>query len=161
LQHHERLDGTGYPDGCTQQQVDPIARLLAVCDVYVTLATRRPDRPACEPRTAMTDTLLLADQGLLDRDFAEALLHLSFYPVGTIIELADGSIGMVAAVPGRTGELLNPSRPVVLLLLEACGSPLPIPRHLDLSQIEGHSIVRSLPTAERKQRLGRYFPEWA
>ncbi len=160
LQHHERLDGTGYPDGVKAPQLDPVARLLAVCDAYVSLAgSTAPGRG--EQRTAMADTLLLADGGLLDREYAEALLQLSFYPVGTIVELADGAIGVVAAVPLRVGDLGNPSRPVVLLLLEPNGTPLPIPRHLDLSQSPGHSIVRSLPAPERKRRLGLHFPEWA
>jgi HD-GYP domain-containing protein (c-di-GMP phosphodiesterase class II) len=161
LQHHERLDGTGYPDGLCEPQIDPVARLLAVCDVYVSLASRRPYRPACEPRTAMTDTLLLADQGLLDREFAEALLQLSFYPVGTMVELADGAVGVVAAIPTGRSELTNPAKPVVLLLLDGQGTPLAIPRHLDLGQAEGHSIVRSLTPAERRHRIGRHFPEWA
>jgi len=161
LQHHERLDGTGYPDGVKEYQLEPVARLLAVCDVYVTLAGQAASRHGAEPRTAMTDTLLLADQGLLDREFAEALLQLSFYPVGTMVELADGSVGVVAAVPGRAGDAANPSRPVVLLLLEPGGSPLPLPRHLDLLQTDGHSVVRSLTPAERQRRVGRHFPEWA
>jgi hypothetical protein len=160
LQHHERLDGTGYPDGVAEFQIEPVARLLAVCDVYVSLASKRPSRPACEPRTAMTDTLLLADQGMLDREFAEALLQLSFYPVGTLVELADGSVGVVGAVPGRDNALPNPARPVVLLLLDAQGTPFALPRHLDLGQVEGHSIVRSLGPSERRLRIGKHFPEW-
>ena len=53
--------------------------------------TTRPHRPARETRTALTDTLLLAEQGLLDRKAAELLLLLSFYPVGTAVEMGDGA----------------------------------------------------------------------
>lgn len=159
-QHHERLDGTGYPDGVKEYQLDPVGRLLAVADVYAALSSRRPHRVAREPRTAMTDTLLQADRGLLDRAYAEALLQLSFYPVGTLVELADGSVAVVAAVASRGDALTNPARPVVLLLLDGQGVPLALPRHLDLAQAEGYSVVRSLSPGERRQRISRHFPEW-
>ena len=61
--HHERLDGTGYPAGLRGLQIPPLARFLAVCDIYAAFCTARPHRPAHEPRTAVTDTLLLAEKG--------------------------------------------------------------------------------------------------
>ncbi len=91
--HHERLDGTGYPAGLRDQQLRPLVRLLAVCDVYSALCVARPWRPALDTRTALTDTLLLAENGALDREQAERLLQLSFYPVGSVVELADGGAG--------------------------------------------------------------------
>ncbi|MFO0929376.1 MAG: HD domain-containing phosphohydrolase [Gemmataceae bacterium] len=69
--HHERLDGTGYPDGLQGNRIRPLARLLAVCDVYAAFCGHRPHRQARPTRTALADTLLLADQGSLDRDYAE------------------------------------------------------------------------------------------
>jgi hypothetical protein len=159
--HHERLDGTGYPGGLREFQLKPLTRLLAVCDVYAAQCTARPHRPARETRTALTDTLLQAEQGLLDRHYAECLLHLSFYPVGSAVELADGSVGVVVAVPGPRRDLGNPARPVVALLTDPQGAPRPGPQHLDLAQSEDHSIVRTLSAAERRQLLGGRFPEWA
>src|SRR5262249_50967236 len=90
--HHERSDGTGYPDGRHEAQTAPLTRLLAVCDVYAAGCCTRPQRPARETRTALTDVLLLAEQGRLDRQHAERLLSLSFYPVGSVVELVDGSV---------------------------------------------------------------------
>jgi HD domain len=158
--HHERLDGTGYPGGL-REQVPALARLLAVCDVYTALCCPRPHRPARATRTALADTLLLADQGLLDRRYAECLLHLSFYPVGSMVELAHGAVGVVVATPSSRRDLSSPARPVVALLTDPQGEPLAHPHHLDLGQCEQHSIVRSLAAAERRQFLGRRFPEWA
>src|SRR5207247_1810239 len=77
-EHHERLDGSGYPAGKQAHALSEPVRLLAVCDVYAALASPRPHRPAVDPRTALADTLMLADQGLLDRTQAERLLHLGF-----------------------------------------------------------------------------------
>jgi hypothetical protein len=160
-EHHERLDGSGYPDGLRAHQVGPLSRLLAVCDVYAAACVTRPHRPARDTRTALTDALLLAEQGLLDRDGAERLLHLSFYPVGTAVELADGALGVVTATPAARCDLNRPARPVVALFTDGQGEALPAPRPLDLGQVEGRAVVRSLPAGERLALLGARWPEWA
>jgi len=157
--HHERLDGTGYPAGKKADALSLLARLLAVCDVYAAMVAARPYRPARETRTALTDTLLLAEQGALDRDQAARLLQLSFYPVGSVVELADGALGLVVAGPNHERDLDSPAKPVVALLTDSRGRPLPAPQHLDLSRGTGRSIVRSLSPAERRRTLGRHHPE--
>jgi HD-GYP domain-containing protein (c-di-GMP phosphodiesterase class II) len=159
LSHHERLDGTGYPDGLRELQLPALPRMLAVCDVYAAMCAPRPHRPARETRTALADTLLLADEGGLDRHHAERLLALAFYPVGSVVELADGAAGVVVATHSARGELNAPARPVVALLTDAQGRTLPAPRHLDLAQCEGHGIVRALPAGLRRDLLGRRYPE--
>jgi hypothetical protein len=160
LGHHERLDGTGYPEGLKGNQQDTLTRLLAVCDVYAAMCVARPHRPARPTRTALADTLLLADQGLLDRDHAACLLHLSFYPVGSVVELAHGAVGVVVATPCAVRDLRGPARPVVAVLTDSEGQALPRLHHLDLAQSDQHSIVRALGRAERRELLER-FPEWA
>jgi HD-GYP domain-containing protein (c-di-GMP phosphodiesterase class II) len=156
--HHERLDGTGYPQGLKGPHLTTCIRLLSVCDVYVALCSPRPYRRACDTRTALTDTLLLAERGDLDRFQAERLLQLSFYPVGSVVELADGAVGLVVAThPGRR-DLMGPARPVLALLTDPQGQPLCLPQHLDLAQCESRSIVRSLSPGERQQLLGQRYP---
>ena len=157
--HHERPDGTGYPFGHKDIQVPEMARLLAVCDTYAALNSPRPHRPAMDSRTALTETLLLAERDALDRRQAERLLCLSFYPPGSVIELSDGAAAMVmSAQPGLRG-LTNPGRPIVLLLTDAQSQPLALPRVVDLLQEKDRSIVRGLPSAERRRLLGRRYPE--
>src|SRR5205807_4466567 len=95
--HHERADGTGYPNGRSGEQVSPLVRLVAAADVYAAMCAPRPQRPAHDPRAAMTDVLLLADRGKLDRYAAECLLALGLYPAGSVVELADGSTAQVLA----------------------------------------------------------------
>jgi HD-GYP domain-containing protein (c-di-GMP phosphodiesterase class II) len=159
--HHERLDGTGYPAGLRDEQLTPLTRLLSICDVYAALCAPRPHRSALDTRTALTDTLLLAEQGRLDRFLAERLLQLSFYPVGSIVELADGAVAMVVATHMGRRDLNTPARPVLALLTDSQGQALPVPRHVDLAQCEHRSIVRTLPRTERRQLLGRRYPELA
>jgi hypothetical protein len=156
--HHERPDGTGYPLGRRDIQIGAFVRLLAVCDVYAALCCPRPHRGALDTRTALTETLLLAERDVLDRQQAERLLHLSFYPAGSVVELSDGAVALVyAAQPGQSG-LTNPSRPVVLLLADAHSQPLPLPRLVDLLQEKDRSIVRGLPGPERRRFLETRYP---
>jgi HD-GYP domain-containing protein (c-di-GMP phosphodiesterase class II) len=159
--HHERLDGTGYPDGLREFQLRTLPRMLAVCDVYAAFCSPRPHRPARETRTALADTLVLAEQGALDRYQAERLLQLSFYPVGSVVEMADGAVGVVVAAHSTGSGLQTPARPVVTLLTDGQGQFLPAPQPLDLALCESRSIVRTLPPDERCDLLGRRYPELA
>jgi HD-GYP domain-containing protein (c-di-GMP phosphodiesterase class II) len=159
--HHERLDGTGYPAGLSDLQIGPLPRLLAAADVYTALCSPRPHRTALEPRTALTDTLMLAEQGALDRECAKSLLELGLYPVGTAVELADGACGLVVATLQSGKDISACARPVVFLLTDGQGKPLPYPCHVNLAQGEGRSIVRGLPASDRRQVFGPWYPEWA
>jgi hypothetical protein len=156
--HHERLDGTGYPDGLRDHAQEPLVRLLAVCDVYSALCSGRAYRTARSSRTALADTLLLAEKGLLDAHCAEQLLTLTFYPVGSMVELAHGERGVVVATAPPGVSVDAPSRPVVALLTDPQGHALPRVRHVDLTRSE-HRIVRSLSVEERRD-MSRRFPQW-
>ena len=159
--HHERMDGTGYPEGLPSSKLHPLTRLLSVADAYVSLCSARPYREAQDPRTSLTDTLMMAEHGDLDRVQAQKLLALSFYPIGSVVELSDGSIGAVVANhPGRF-QLSTASRPVIALLRDRDGHLLLTPQHLDLMESDRTSVLRTLKRDERRSLLARHYPEWA
>jgi HD-GYP domain-containing protein (c-di-GMP phosphodiesterase class II) len=152
--HHERLDGTGYPTGMKGAGIPRLARLLAVCDVYAALICPRPHRAALTPRAALTETLLEAEKGRLDPDLAQHLLEVSFYPIGSLVELSDGQVGLVVATNPLGKDLSTPVRPVVQLLQDENGQTLPWPIHVNLAQCDSRHIVRSLTEEERRKVLG-------
>jgi HD-GYP domain-containing protein (c-di-GMP phosphodiesterase class II) len=156
--HHERADGTGYPAGL-RDDLPPLGRLLRVADVYAALCEERPHRAALDPRAALTEVLLLAEQGQLDRDFAEYLLNLAFYPVGTVVELTDGRVGVVVANHPNRLDPRAPGRPVVAVLAAADGSLLPLPEHVDLSLATQGGILRGLPAARAREVLAGRYPD--
>ncbi len=160
LKHHEREDGTGYPSGFGGRQIRPLVKLITVCDVYSALCVERPYRNALGPRAAVTDILLLAEQGGLDRSQTERLLRLGFYPVGSAVELDDGTKGIVVA-NDHVSRAADPGRPLVVLLADEQGCPLPLPHHIDLKTTKSRSIIRSLFGDERLQLLGKRFPLYA
>ncbi|MSQ94065.1 MAG: HD domain-containing protein [Gemmataceae bacterium] len=158
--HHERNDGTGYPLGQQEIHLAPFVQLLAVCDVYAALCTQRPHRPAFDTRTALTETLLLAERDYLHKPSAERLLLLSFYPVGSMVELNDGAVARVIAThPGEIG-LTHPDRPIVHLIADAQGQAIEWPIVLDLCEQKDRSIVRGLKAEERQAMLGKRHPQW-
>jgi putative nucleotidyltransferase with HDIG domain len=70
--HHERLDGSGYPGGLRGEQVSIIARIAAVADMYDAVTTRRPYREPMTPEEALN--LLRSEDGrLLDPRVVDAL----------------------------------------------------------------------------------------
>jgi HD-GYP domain-containing protein (c-di-GMP phosphodiesterase class II) len=159
--HHERINGTGYPSRLRDTQIAPLTRLLAVADVYAALNAPRPYRPALDSRPALTDTLMQAETGALDRYVAERLLRFGFYPPGAVVELADATIAAVIAAPTERKNVQALARPVVAVLIDAEGHPLPAPTYLDLTQSNGgHAIVRSLSGDERRDRLANHYPEF-
>jgi len=58
LQHHERLDGSGYPQGLQSEDIIPEARILAIADVVEAMASHRPYRPALGVETALKEVML-------------------------------------------------------------------------------------------------------
>jgi putative nucleotidyltransferase with HDIG domain len=70
--HHERLDGSGYPDGLRGDQIDLPTRILAVADVYDALVSHRVYRPAWEPERALA-LLRAGVGGLFDARCVAAL----------------------------------------------------------------------------------------
>ncbi len=70
--HHERLDGRGYPDGLRGDEIPPIVRILSVADIYDSLASLRPYRPAI-PHEGCLDILRSeAEGGGLDPELVRA-----------------------------------------------------------------------------------------
>lgn len=55
LQHHERMDGSGYPAGLKGEDIHMEARILAVADVMEAMSTHRPYRPALDLETALKE----------------------------------------------------------------------------------------------------------
>ena len=140
-------------------RLSPFARLIAVCDVYAALCAPRPHRPAFDTRTALTETLLLAEREYLDKSCAERLLLLTFYPVGTAVELNDGALGLVLETPADQEGVTPPDRPLVHIVQGGPGVTQPWPSLVDLRTAKDRRILRALTVSEQRAKLGRRFPQ--
>ena len=71
--HHEKLDGSGYPDGLKGEEISPLVRILSVADVYDALTTERPYRPKKSKQEAIS--ILRSMKNHLDQDIVNILLE--------------------------------------------------------------------------------------
>jgi DNA-binding CsgD family transcriptional regulator len=74
VQHHERLDGSGYPRGLAGGEISPAGRLMAAADCYQARIEPRPHRPAQTPDEAAAGLREEVAAGLLDSGAVEAVL---------------------------------------------------------------------------------------
>lgn len=94
LQHHEKINGRGYPLGVVKEKICPYARILAVADVYDALVTERPYKSAFTKRDAVE--MLMSMTGELDINAMKSFLEsVILYPVGSIVTLSNGEIAKV------------------------------------------------------------------
>ncbi len=75
MQHHERLDGSGYPNGLSGDEISVEGRILAVADVYEAMSAHRPYRPSLGSENAMEE--LISNRGtFFDKDVVDALAQI-------------------------------------------------------------------------------------
>ena len=69
--HHERLDGSGYPDGLKGDSVPLLAQIISIVDEYDAITTSRPYRQALPPERAFAELSKDVKKGLLNPDLVE------------------------------------------------------------------------------------------
>ena len=75
--HHEKLDGSGYPDGISGDEISKVTRIMAVVDIYDALTTDRPYRKGLGHQKAVELLEQEAHEGKLDLDVVTALMHMA------------------------------------------------------------------------------------
>lgn len=137
-QVHERFNGQGYPQRLKGRQIDEMALICGVVDVFDALVSERPYRRRLLPHEAIKE-LLVTERMTFPREILKALVEqLSVYPLGTIVRLTTGDVGIVAKVNSR-----YPLRPVVRVDDEQ-GQEGAEGRLLDLSLIPLISVAETL-----------------
>lgn len=120
LEHHEREDGSGYPQNLTADKISDYAKIIAVVCSYEAMSAPRNFREAKPTYDAMVE-MLKNQNSKYNGDIIKALLYsLSIYPIGAYVYLANGKIGQVCDVNPD-----NPKNPIVQILGEraADGDP--------------------------------------
>ncbi len=113
LTHHERMNGKGYPNQLSGNDIPLFGRIAAIVDCYDAISTARPYAPALSPAEAVRK--LYEWKGI---DFHPALVEvfiqaLGIYPAGSLVELSTGQVGVVMS-EYRTRRL----RPKIMLILD-------------------------------------------
>lgn len=105
LHHHEKMDGSGYPEKLTSDQISLFAKMGAICDVYDAVTSTRAYKPAWEPGMALRR--MASWNGHFDPLVFKAFVKsLGIYPIGTVVILKSGRLAVV--VRQNADNLLKP-----------------------------------------------------
>ncbi len=113
FQHHERLDGSGYPRGLKGGEIHPYAKIIGVADVFDAITSNRVYRSKKQPSEALS--IIEASSGIgFDEMVVDAFKRVIVkYPNGTVLQLSDMRRGVVAKQ-----NLANAARPFVRVFEE-------------------------------------------
>lgn len=126
--HHERISGEGYPRGLKTDEISVFSKMVAIVDVYDAITSDRCYHDGMSPTQALTNMYnwrLTDFDGELLEQFIQCV---GIYPVGTVVELTSGEVGLVISV--------NPEsrlKPKVNVLLDREKQPIFPHRVVDLA----------------------------
>ncbi|MDS1029731.1 HD-GYP domain-containing protein [Bacillota bacterium LX-D] len=145
-EHHERIDGSGYPRGLTKKEIHRYSQIVAMADVYDALVSPRIYKKAYLPHEAY-EYIAGCGNHIFDYDLVQAFLfHLAPYPKGTIVRLSTGQIGIVV-------DLINKLtiRPIVTILFD---NGVPVENRYDLNLAKHLTItIVEIVSEEEYQQL--------
>lgn len=128
-QHHERLDGTGYPRGITGDEIHEFAQWVAIADVYDAMTSHRVYRKAMLPHIAM-ETMFTESPAKFDLAKIRLFQNkIAIYPLGMSVALNSGEKGVVVDI-----NLHSPQRPIIRILEDMDGQKVNSPYEIDLSK---------------------------
>ncbi len=131
--HHECPDGSGYPRGLVENQINQSTRIVAVVDKYAAITSNASYRTAQNHMEAINIMNLLAETRKIDKPLCSAFAtYLGFYPPGTIVELSSGEVALVVK-----SNLQNRLRPQVLVVRDMEGNPVEWFVDLAVKSIDG------------------------
>jgi HD-GYP domain-containing protein (c-di-GMP phosphodiesterase class II) len=140
LQEHERWDGSGYPNRLTGDQIDEMAFVVGLADVFDALMGPRPYRRGMSPHRAIC-TLITNGKTMFPHHILKALIdQFSIYPLGTTVRLNTGETGVVSQL-NRQYAL----RPILQVSQQAGLSHGPASKTVDLRAETSLHIVEVVP----------------
>ncbi|MDY0014113.1 MAG: DUF3391 domain-containing protein [Rhodocyclaceae bacterium] len=149
-QHHEMMDGSGYPAGLRGEVIDPLARVVALVNHYDNLCNPVDSLKALTPHEALS--LIYAQRrARFDAQVLQLLVRrLGVYPPGTIVKLSNDALGLVSSVNER-----KPLRPWVLLYDPAVPKDEAI--MVDLEREVDINIAKALRPAQLPPQVHEYL----
>lgn len=157
-QHHERVNGSGYPNGLKGKEISVYGKMAAIADSFAALITSRAYANASAPQDALMNLYEWSGTSFHEPMVEQFVQAIGVFPVGSMIELTTGEIGVVVA-HNRIRRL----EPKVLILSNPDKSPLAQPVERDLFK-EGQAkdgkhfrITRGLPAGAFGFKLRDYY----
>lgn len=125
--HHERYDGSGYPEGLRGPEIGLFGSIAGLIDCFDALMRQRPYAEALSPSNALSKLYDWRDTQFDGSLVQQMIQCIGIYPVGAAVELNTGEIGIVIAQ-----NLVRRVQPRVMVVLDAKGNPIRPQKILDL-----------------------------
>ncbi|MEE4660630.1 MAG: DUF3391 domain-containing protein [Halieaceae bacterium] len=107
ISHHEHVDGTGYPNGYRTEKLTPFTKLIAVCNAYDEYTIDGVDGTPLSSLAAMKRLSEYSGR-YFEEEYVRGFIEcLGLYPSGSVVELVDGSIGLVVSQNFKARRLPN------------------------------------------------------
>jgi putative nucleotidyltransferase with HDIG domain len=150
LQHHEHVDGSGFPQHLKQAHIDPLARLVCIVNAYDNLCNPLNPAQGMTPYEALSH-LFATQRSKFDSFMLKLLIKcLGVYPPGSIVYLSSGVHGIVMSV--------NPSKPLrPFVMLHVPEVPREQPVVLDLSEEPSINITKCLRANQLPKNVLEYL----
>ncbi|TDF39678.1 HD-GYP domain-containing protein [Alteromonadaceae bacterium M269] len=149
--HHERLDGSGYPEGKSNDEISIYGRMAAIVDTYDALTSNRPYRSALNP-TAALKQLLSQYTGKLDQSLVQQFIKcLGVHPVGSLVKTTSGKLAIVV-----TANKEDPLKPKIMTFYHIKSAAFSETKMVDLKHID-EEIESSVRPEEFKLNLNKFF----
>lgn len=139
-QHHERVDGKGYPEGRIGDEISEFAKIASIAEVYESITHPRPYR---EHKIIPYDAVKMIVQEVkssFEPKYVRVFLNfVTPYPLGTFVLLSSREIGKVIGINDNI-----PLRPIVEVYFDSDGKPPENPRIIDLAKCHLITIKKAL-----------------
>jgi putative nucleotidyltransferase with HDIG domain len=126
--HHERINGRGYPEGLTGEFIDLLTQITSVVDVYDAITSDRCYHDGIPPYDALKDMYTWSGENFDARLVEQFIKCLGIYPIGSMVELNTGHVGVVVAA-SKKARL----RPIILLVKNRKGQRYDVPKLINLA----------------------------
>ncbi|MCM2678337.1 HD-GYP domain-containing protein [Echinimonas agarilytica] len=146
IQHHEQLNGAGYPHHLTSADISPYGRMASIVDIFDALTGERVYKKAMLPTAALSIIRSMTPEKL-DSDLVDSFIRcVHVYPMGTLVQLKSGRLGIVSELNEKM-----PTKPIVKLIYSAKHN-----RHIKVEFLNlAHATANdSIISAEKAETFG-------
>jgi len=147
--HHERINGSGYPNAKTASEISVYSQMAAIVDCYDAMISNRHHRRSVSATAALQE---LERDETLDRDLVTEFINaIGLHPVGSLVELHSKHLGIVSK---RNRQ--HPLDPVVMIFYSLQTQLHTDVQRVDLLEADDH-IVTGVRPEEFSMNLGKFF----
>lgn len=153
--HHERFNGSGYPQGLTNENIPIFGRIAGIVDSYDAMTTIRPySKNTMTPNDAINELYNMRDTSFQAELVEQFIQTVGLYPTGSLVELSSGQVAVVLDVND-----LKRLYPTVMLILDKDKKPLQKFETINLStsKYKGLMVEKALPQGAFGIRLDELF----